>query len=282
MSKREDTVPDNLPLGREVGYPEHYRRDLLCPIARSAGRSELFDEGVELPFAGADLWTAYELSWLNARGLPRVAIAELVVPCDSPSMVESKSLKLYLNGFNQTRFDSDTVVQETLVRDLTAVVGAPVECRLRHPDEVGGEGFDQWPGDCIDHQDIDISDTDYTAGPRGEQLEAGGPEVEETLISHLLKSNCRITSQPDWASVMIRYRGPHIDRAALLRYLVSFRHHDEFHEPCVERIFCDLMAHCAPQKLTVYARYTRRGGVDINPFRSNFEKPPVNRRLPRQ
>lgn len=272
------TLPTDLPLGQNVSYPEHYDATVLCAIPRAQGREPLI-LGDALPFKGEDVWTAYELSWLNAKGKPQVALGELRVPCESPNMVESKSLKLYFNSFNQTRFDNWGEVQQCVQQDLTKIAGAGVDFKLLSIQDCESQTLAALPGKCID--DLDIEVADYA--PNTDRLQTSDSEhVEETLHSHLLKSNCRITSQPDWASVVVRYYGAKIDRESLLRYIIGFRQHDEFHEPCVEKMFTEILRECKPEKLTVYARYTRRGGLDINPFRSNFEQAPENLRLPRQ
>jgi len=269
-----------LPLGKPTDYPADYDPSLLCPIPRRIKREEL---GLvePLPFQGFDLWNAYELSWLTPRGKPVVAMGEFRIPCSSDYMIESKSLKLYLNSFNQTRFDDMESVCTLLRQDLTNATGAPVDVHLTGAAEVGAWQVRSLPGHCID--DLDLEITQYELQPELLALAVDpGQSVSETLYSHLLKSNCLVTRQPDWASVMVRYRGGRIDAEQLLRYLVSFRRHNEFHEQCVERIFFDLLRYCQPEQLTVYARYTRRGGLDINPFRSNFESQVDNLRLPRQ
>jgi 7-cyano-7-deazaguanine reductase len=250
----------DLPLGRSVDYPRAYDASLLYPIARASGRAGLGLDGGELPFTGRDRWHAYELGWLDGRGKPHVATATFTVPADSPNLVESKSLKLYLNSFNGSRFDSAEAVRETIERDLSAAAGAPVGVAFGLPSIDRG-----MPARSVDELDVEI---DHYGPPRAEFLAASGDTVEETLASALLKSNCPVTGQPDWASVSIHYRGPRIDRAGLLRYLVSFRDHCEFHEQCVERIYCDLMRHARCEALLVEARYTRRGGLDINPWRA--------------
>jgi len=266
----------DIPLGREVAYPSHYDAGLLFPIPRTLGRSEIgIDTGApSLPFIGHDRWHAYELSWLDARGKPVVATATLAVPAASPMLIESKSLKLYLNSLNAERFESAAHVRDTLVADLSRVAGATVAVDFGLPpfavdDDAALDGAALDGTILIDALDIDIDDY----GPPNAAhlaLHAGDGDavVEETLRSDLLKSNCPVTGQPDWASVRIAYRGARIDRAGLLRYLVSFRDHAEFHEQCVERIFVDVMARCRPQTLSVEARYTRRGGLDINPWRA--------------
>ncbi len=262
-------------LGREVAYPSHYDPGLLFPIPREAARRELGLDPAALPFVGFDRWQAFELAWLDARGKPQVDTATLRVPSDSPNLVESKSLKLYLNSLNDERFADRAALRERIVADLSAAAGAPVAMAFGVPAISADEG------ESIDALDIDI---DHYDPPRPEFLAADASDiVEETLLSHLLKSNCPVTGQPDWASVSIAYRGPRIDRAGLLRYLVSFRHHAGFHEQCVERIFADVLARCRPQSLSVEARYTRRGGLDINPWRATPGAPePRARRETRQ
>jgi 7-cyano-7-deazaguanine reductase len=269
-----------LPLGRTSVYKDQYDPALLCPVPRTLKREEI-GLASPLPFGGYDIWNAYELSWLTPKGKPVVAMGEFHVPCGSKNLIESKSFKLYLNSFNQTRFATFAEVQRLLAEDLGRVAGAPVTVRLIDSGEFAGESLCTLPGRCID--DLDIAVDRYALDPSLlDGASDPGRIVEETLHSHLLKSNCLITSQPDWGSVLVRYRGPRIDPAALLRYIISFRQHNEFHEQCVERIFVDLMRRCHPQHLTVYARYTRRGGLDINPFRSNFENGFANLRLARQ
>lgn len=270
----------NLPLGRATAYTSEYDPGLLCPFPRRLKRDEL-GLSEHLPFHGFDIWNAFELSWLTPKGKPVVAMAEFRFPCDSPNLIESKSFKLYLNSFNQTRCDDFAAVEALLKDDLGRAAGAPVEVRLLDTLEFSRLQIGRLPGRCIDDLDLEISA--YQLEPRLLEGAADATRVvEETLCSHLLKSNCLVTSQPDWGSLMIRYRGGKIDEASLLRYLVSFRQHNEFHEQCVERIFVDLQRYCRPQQLTVYARYTRRGGLDINPFRSNFESGVENVRLARQ
>lgn len=254
-------LPTDGVLGRAVDYPRQYDAGLLFPIARALGRAPLgIDEGA-LPFIGNDRWHAYELSWLDARGKPRVATATITVPADTPNLVESKSLKLYLNALNATRFDSDAALRACIARDLAQAAGGAVDVAFGLPPfDAGG------PGVSLDELDIEL---DHYGPPRAEFLVAD-PRVScaETLTSALLKSNCPVTGQPDWARVSIAYRGAHIDREGLLRYLVSFRDHAGFHEQCVERIFVDLLRHARPEALSVEARYTRRGGLDINPWRA--------------
>lgn len=277
MSHSTNPPSNLLPLGQNVSYPEHYDASVLCAIPRAQGREPLALQ--ELPFQGEDIWTAYELSWLNAKGKPQVALGELRVPCESANMVESKSLKLYFNSFNQTRFDDWHAVQQRVQQDLANTTGVSVQFKLCSVQDCESQILAAMPGQCIDELDIEVADY----APNADGLVVSDSElVEETVHSHLLKSNCRITSQPDWASVMIRYKGAKIDQESLLRYIIGFRQHDEFHEPCVEKMFTEILRKCKPEQLTVYARYTRRGGLDINPFRSNFEQAPENLRLPRQ
>ena len=269
-----------LTLGKTTAYRDTYDATLLQGVPRSLNRDPLGLSADNLPFHGADIWTLYELSWLNANGLPQVAVGHVELDHASVNLVESKSFKLYLNSFNQTRFTSWQDVQQTLQRDLSACAQGEVSVALYRLDEVEGQPIAHFHGTCIDEQDIVIDNyqfsTDYLQGA------AGDKRVEETLVSHLLKSNCLITHQPDWGSVQIQYRGPQIDREKLLRYLVSFRHHNEFHEQCVERIFNDILRFCQPETLSVYARYTRRGGLDINPWRTNTDFSPATGRLVRQ
>lgn len=252
------------PLGKPVAYRDTYAPELLFPIARQLKRDEIGVRGDALPFVGDDLWNAYELSWLNPRGKPVVALARFRVPADTPRLIESKSLKLYLNAFNQSRYPDADTVRRTIAADLSAAAGGAVGVEVL-PLAARPERRIAYPqGVCVDELDIAID----TYQPAPELLSASGPMVSETLYSHLLKSNCLVTGQPDWGMVVVRYRGPAIDRAGLLRYIVSFREHNEFHEQCVERVFCDVLARCRPTALAVWARYTRRGGLDINPFRA--------------
>ncbi|MDR5894086.1 NADPH-dependent 7-cyano-7-deazaguanine reductase QueF [Halomonas mongoliensis] len=278
MSQHRPETLEHAPLGRDSAYPERYDAALLYPIPRAANRAPLgIGEGA-LPFVGEDEWHAFETSWLNARGKPVVAVARFRLPADSTNLIESKSWKLYLNGFNQTRFESREAVAEILKRDLAAAAGAPVAVELF---AVDGEALTprSLPGECLD--DLDIEVDRYT--PSAELLTVGDEIVEETLYSHLLKSNCPVTGQPDWGSVLIRYRGPRLDREGLLRYLIGYRQHQDFHEHCVEHIFMDLLERARPERLLVLARYVRRGGLDISPWRGTpGERPPEPLRLARQ
>ena len=269
-----------LTLGKSTGYQEKYDATLLQAVPRKLNRDAI-ELTNELPFHGADIWTGYELSWLNAKGKPMVAIAEFILDVTSINLIESKSFKLYLNSFNQTKFASIESVQQTLANDLSNCAEGEVTVKIIEPKQFAHQRIIELPGTCIDDLDIEVDDyqfnSDYLIGSTDDKS-----VVAETLTSNLLKSNCLITSQPDWGSVMIRYQGPKIDREKLLRYLISFRQHNEFHEQCIERIFIDLKRFCHCAKLTVYARYTRRGGLDISPYRSDFESPPENHRLARQ
>lgn len=257
---------ENAPLGHETVYPTTYDAGLLYPIERAPNRLAL---GSLPDWVGADIWNAYEISWLNPKGKPVVATATFTVPQDSPNLIESKSFKLYLNSFNEERFDNKSEVMARMQRDLSSVCGAQVDVQLLTLAEQTGSVYQPMEGINID--DLDVAIDTYTPTPDLLRCVPEGPEVEETLVSDLLKSNCPVTSQPDWATVQIRYSGPQIDRASLLKYIVSLRRHDEFHEHCVEKMYCDIWRVCQPQSLLVYARYTRRGGLDINPWRASHD-----------
>ncbi|MCE3606693.1 NADPH-dependent 7-cyano-7-deazaguanine reductase QueF [Massilia sp. P8910] len=271
---------DLSPLGKTSAYQTQYAPDLLFPIPRQGKRDELQLTGT-LPFFGVDIWNAYEISWLNMRGKPQVAIATITVPADSPNIVESKSFKLYLNSFNQTRLSSSDALLALLHEDLAGGFGAPVHITLIEPHAFNTVKMGELDGLLLDRLDVEINQ--YSPSPALLTAARDEAPVEEKLVSHLLKSNCLVTGQPDWASVQIHYVGPQIEQEGLLKYLIGFREHNEFHEQCVERIFTDILRQCAPQKLAVYARYTRRGGLDINPWRSNFNSGrPPNLRTARQ
>jgi 7-cyano-7-deazaguanine reductase len=274
------STPHDSPLGRTAAYPDRYDPALLFPIPRATGRAAL-GIGASPPFHGVDIWNAYELSWLDAHGKPEVALAEFRVPATSPNLIESKSLKLYLNGFNRERMRDAEELRARLVRDLSMAADADVAVVLLRSDHFAQARLAELDGEVIDGLAIDIDDYGPPS-PRHLRLATDAREVEESLVSHLLKSNCPVTGQPDWASVQIRYVGPRIDRAGLLRYLISFRDHAEFHEQCVERIYMDVRGCCAPARLSVYARYTRRGGLDINPWRCDRADEPPNPRGARQ
>ncbi len=270
----------DLTLGKATGYQAEYDASLLQGVPRKLNRDAI-DLYESLPFHGVDIWMGYELSWLNAKGKPIVAIAEFQFSFESENLIESKSFKLYLNSFNQTKFDDLEQVKATLIQDLSNCAVGDVSVRIFEPKQFATQRIVELPGTCIDNLDIEVND--YSFNPLYlENSTDKNTFIAETLNSNLLKSNCLITSQPDWGSVMIRYQGPKIDREKLLRYLISFRQHNEFHEQCIERIFVDLKRFCHCTKLTVYARYTRRGGLDINPYRSDFETPAENNRLARQ
>ena len=273
-------------LGKSSAYVDEYDPGLLFPIPRAGKRAELGIVG-SAPFFGADLWTAFELSWLNLRGKPQVALAHFTIPCETPNIVESKSFKLYLNSFNNTRFADASEVLALLRRDLAAAVwrGAPVPSsigvRLIAPELFDREPVYELDGLSLDRLDVEC--TRFTPAPELLRCAVGETPVSEVLVSNLLKSNCLVTGQPDWGSVQISYTGAAIEQEGLLQYLVSFRNHNEFHEQCVERIFMDLWTRCHPLKLSVYARYTRRGGLDINPFRTSHPQAlPGNTRTARQ
>ncbi|HHE9997914.1 NADPH-dependent 7-cyano-7-deazaguanine reductase [Haemophilus influenzae] len=276
----QDNSLKSLKLGQKTEYASQYDRTLLQPVPRALNRDGL---GItqNQPFTiGADIWTAYEISWLNEKGLPQVAIADIYLDYQSQNLIESKSFKLYLNSFNQSKFADFNAVQQTMQGDLSECAQGDVKVRLNPVAVYDSQKIDHLQGDCIDEQDIEITSYEFNADWLKDCV--SDEIVEEKLVSHLLKSNCLITNQPDWGTLYIHYVGNKIDHEKLLRYVVSFRQHNEFHEQCVERIFCDLMHYAKPEKLTVYARYTRRGGLDINPFRSNFENLPENLRLARQ
>ena len=276
----QDQSLQALKLGQKTEYASNYDRTLLQAVPRKLNRNDLgITENQPFTF-GADIWTAYEISWLNLKGVPQVAIADVEIDYQSENLIESKSFKLYLNSFNQSRFKNLQEVEEILQQDLTQCAQGRVKVRLNSLQYYDRQAIATLQGECIDEQDIEIHS--YAFNPSLLENCTSTQWVEETLVSHLLKSNCLITNQPDWGTIQILYVGQQINREKILRYLISFRQHNEFHEQCVERIFCDLMRFAQPEKLSVYARYTRRGGLDINPFRSNFEPTPLNQRLARQ
>ena len=279
-------TPEQSQLGKSSSYVDQYDAALLFPIARRPKRDEIGLTGT-LPFFGADLWTAYELSWLNPRGKPQLALARITVPAESTHIVESKSVKLYLNSFNNSVFAEAAAVQTRLREDLSAAIwqdGAvmsSIGVQLVLPQDFDKEPVHELDGLNLDRLDLECSH--YQPAPELLTAQSNEAPVTETLTSQLLKSNCLVTGQPDWGSVRISYTGPQIDQAGLLQYIVSFRNHNEFHEQCVERIFMDIWRACKPSKLEVYARYTRRGGVDINPWRTSHPMAaPVNIRTARQ
>ena len=273
---KQDDYLKSSALGQDTDYVNQYDASLLFPIERGLKWKEQGIERDDLPFKGVDIWNAYEVSWLTPKGKPQVRLAEIRVPANSKNIIESKSLKLYLNSFNLSKFESDTQVNKQIVADLSEVAGASVEVLLYHPDKA--PAFGTFTGFCID--DLDIEVEHYT--PDARLLSADHDEIEEVLYSHLLKSNCPVTGQPDWATIGISYQGQEIDREGLLKYIVSYREHGDFHEQCVETIFMDIWEQCKPNSLSVYARYVRRGGLDINPFRSSDMDDIDNLRLSRQ
>jgi len=270
-------IPRDVPLGKSVSYPNGYNASLLFPISRAEARSSLgLDLCAPLPFTGWDLWNAYELSWLNAKGLPKVALLRIKVPTTSPNIIESKSFKLYLNSFNQSHFNTVHDVFDRLRVDLQAAIGSTIDLEMIGPDQFDDEQIKEFDGINLDKLDVEIdcyepkpsllklatTALDVTAGSTGRIVK------NEKIFSRLLKSNCPVTDQPDWACIEIEYSGPAIDHGSLLKYIVSYRLHNGFHEHCVEKIFMDIMSACQPESLSVYARYTRRGGLDINPWRA--------------
>ena len=291
--------PDQSGLGKPTAYVDQYDAALLYPIERALKRAEIGIAGAA-PFFGADMWTAFELSWLNPRGKPQVALAHFTVPCETRNIIESKSLKLYLNSFNNTKFASADDVKTRLRLDLSEAVWREAALPKSFPTAadkapapasigvtlIAAGLFDREPvheldGLSLDRLDIDC--TRYTPAPDLLTVTANEAPVSEVFTSNLLKSNCLVTGQPDWGSIQISYTGDQIEQGGLLQYLVSFRNHNEFHEQCVERIFMDLWTRCKPMKLAVYARYTRRGGLDINPYRTSFPSTlPKNIRTARQ
>ena len=278
--KKSMNTPDQSQLGKPSSYADQYDATLLFPMPRSDKRGEI---GVvdTAPFFGADMWTVYELSWLNLRGKPQVALAHITVPCESPNIVESKSFKLYLNSFSNTRFADARDVRERIRADVSAATGSGIGIKTLGPELFDREPIHEMDGLNLDRLDVEC--LHYTPAPELLFAEFDEPPVTETLTSNLLKSNCLVTGQPDWGSVQIAYSGPAINQEGLLQYLVSYRNHNEFHEQCVERIFMDVWTRCKPIKLSVYARYTRRGGLDINPFRTSHPQTlPPNVRTARQ
>lgn len=270
-----------LPPGQETGYPNKYQPDVLFAIARAESRQTIITSmpDGEWPFHGTDIWNAWELTWLGPGDMPVVATAEIRIPADSPNLIESKSLKLYLGSFAMSQFDSPGKVGAAIKKDLAACAGRPVEVRISLVTDTEANSAFRLPGACLDALTVscNIWEVDATLLTIDKTK-----VVQEELHSHLLRSLCPVTAQPDIGSIAIRYRGPKIDPASLLQYIVSFREHSDFHEACIERMFVDILQRCKPEKLSIYARYQRRGGIDINPFRSNFEDRPRNLRLWRQ
>ncbi len=281
LEKKYQTKLEQSELGQSSGYDSHYNPERLFAIPRAAKRKEIGVNPNLLPFYGFDCWNHYEVSWLNEKGKPVVAVAEIIYDCSTPYLIESKSLKLYFNSFNSTQFKDSKEVSLTIERDLSARLEGNVQVRILSLRDEELAMIQIAPaGECIDH--LDVTCSVYQVEPN--YLSAEANKVEEILYSDLLKSNCLVTNQPDWGTVQIAYVGSQINREGLLRYLVSFRNHNEFHEQCIERIFVDIINRCKPEKLTVYGRYTRRGGLDINPYRSTETVKPqgLNQRLIRQ
>lgn len=272
-----------LPLGQTTQYPDQYDPSLLFQIPRIKNRLKLgIQENQALPFVGVDIWNAFELSWLNPKGKPQIALAEFQIPADSPYMIESKSFKLYLNSLNNARFADEHELRARLIADLSSAAGSKITARIQANETIAKKGMQEMSGVLLDRLDIEI-DPRIPADPSLLGVNEDFGPIEQCLVSHLLKSNCPVTGQPDWASVQIRYQGRPILEEGLLRYLIGFRQLGEFHEHCVETIFSDIKRECKPDKLSVYARYTRRGGLDINPFRTDHNAPwPENTRHARQ
>ena len=282
MSKNTQLPTKATPLGRDTDYPTAVDPAVLFAVPRAQARDSIGLAADALPFTGVDVWNAWEFSWLDLRGLPRVAVLRLTVPCTSPHIVESKSLKLYLGGYALTQFTGPEAARARVERDVTDCVGAKVAVTLLDAHDIERHGIAVLPGESLDEQRIEAT---VYRGPEADMLQAqAGGVVAEALSTRLFRSLCPVTGQPDWASVVVSYRGPAIDHASLLRYLVAYREHPDFHEACVERIFCDVMARCAPEGLSVHARFLRRGGIDINPWRATprFGAAPGNPREARQ
>lgn len=299
LEQLHHTKPEQSELGLSSSYDPHYNPERLFAISREPKRKEIGIDSQVLPFYGFDCWNHYEVSWLNKKGKPMVAVAEIIYDCSTPFLVESKSLKLYFNSFNNTHFKDSEAVRQRVIEDLGKRLVGDVEVRILSLKEKELATIYAAPkGECID--DLDVACSVYHVEPKYLSLQDNKANkvtkvnnvtkvnkestVEEILYSDLLKSNCLVTNQPDWGTVQIAYTGKQINREGLLKYLVSFRNHNEFHEQCIERIFVDIMKHCQPEKLTVYGRYTRRGGLDINPYRSTekMEWQGLNYRLIRQ
>lgn len=269
---------EKIPLGKKVEYDNEYNSDLLFPLPRQMVREKV---GIQmpLPFKGMDIWHAYEISWLNSKGKPIVAIATFVIPCDSPNLIESKSFKIYLNSFNQTQFSSVNVVKELMQNDLSRASGVAVDVKIESIEEANKtQQIKEFDGICLDQ--LDVSCDVYKIDPSFLRVESS--EVHETVYSHLLKANCLITNQPDWSSIRIEYQGKKLSHEGLLQYIVSYRKHNGFHEQCIEQIFVDIMRLCQPQLLKIYGCFTRRGGLNISVYRSTESDHPGNIRSSRQ
>lgn len=279
MSDNVSGQPIHSELGKKTDYNPSYNPGRLYPILRAGKRKEIGVDPNALPFSGFDCWNHYEVSWLNRKGKPMVATAEIYYDCRSLFIIESKSMKLYFNSFNNSHFESIAELQETIKKDIEKAIEYEVTVAV-HALESTPALLGKMSGESIDDLDI-VCDT-YLVSP--DYLATNNGCVTEVLCSNLLKSNCLVTGQPDWGSLQIEYTGNKIDREGLLRYIISFRNHNEFHEQCIERIFVDIMKQCKPDKLTVYGRYTRRGGLDINPYRTTepMDMKSKNNRLVRQ
>ena len=272
---------ENLELGKKSEYSAHYDPSRLFAVVRQLKRNDIGVKEGLLPFYGFDIWNHYEVSWLNEQGKPIVALAEIIYASDTPYLIESKSMKLYFNSFNNTPIRDVKSLEEIVTKDLAACVGGKVLVKIIPFNQLHDTKLHQHlDGNCLD--DLDISCSVYNVETTF--LETEETLVEETLCSDLLKANCLITGQPDWGSLQISYKGKKIKHEGLLKYIVSFRNHTEFAEHCVERIFMDIQQRCAPSELSVYARFTRRGGLDINPYRSTRNEGilEINSRLCRQ
>ena len=267
-----------LPLGKTTSYPDRYAPGILCPIARADNR-ERIGLAAALPFSGVDIWNTWDLTWLGRQGLPQTATAEIRIPADSPRIVESKSMKLYLGSFAMSEYPTPDALRDVIKDDLANCTGAAASVRIDMLDTTQGRGLQRLPGVSLDRPGVECGTWEVDAALLRADAET---VVREDLFSDAMRSLCPVTGQPDLASVLICYAGPKIDRSSLLRYIVSYRRHRDFHENCVGRMFVDIVERCGAQKLTVYARYQRRGGIDINPLRSNFEAAPKNLRLWRQ
>ena len=264
-------------LGRHTPVLQKYAPQILYPIARHLARQNL-GLSEALPFQGVDLWHAYELSWLDKSGKPVVRVGRFSVPATSPNIVESKSFKLYLNSLNNSQFSCDEDARGTITTDISAVAGADVTLRLYAADDPALAGA-TLQGECLDECTIEP----WRGEPDAMQLEVQpGNVVEEVLYSHLLRSLCPVTGQPDWATVWLHYRGAAIMHGSLLQYIVAYREHQEFHEQCLERMFTDISMRCDVDFLHIQAFYTRRGGLDISPFRSTDSNAQPLPRLNRQ
>ncbi len=260
-------------LGEATPVVDRYAPELLYPIPRSEARARL-GLAEPPPFHGVDQWYAYEMSWLDAGGMPVSRVGRFTVPAGSPCMVESKSFKLYLNSLNNHRFAAEPAAVETIVGDVGRVAGAPVSLQLLMPGDPSLAGR-PLPGECLDELRVSLPGGE----PAADMLGPGsGEAASRQCYSHLLRSLCPVTGQPDWATVWFSYTGQEIDPHSLLTYLLAYRRHQEFHEQCVERMFRDILQRCQPESLQIQAFYTRRGGLDISPFRSTD---PEARPLPR-